>query len=105
MLQASTKKPIKKVSDKKRSQLKDEKAVHAQVIERSQGLCERCGCAPDFRGLSVHHKVFRSQGGKSTIENQVALCGACHSLSHHITETRSTTRPYSKEMQLHRKLK
>ena len=97
--------PIKKVSDKKRSQLKDEKAVHAKVIERSQGLCERCGCAPDFRGLSVHHKVFRSHGGKSTLENQVALCGRCHSKEHGIIESHSTIRPYSKEQQLHKKPK
>ena len=30
----------------------------------------------------VHHCVFRSQGGKDTSENLIALCRACHELAH-----------------------
>ena len=97
---------IKKVSDKKRTQLKEESKLTAQLMIRCKGLCERCGQAPDWRGLHKHEKVFRSKGGSPTDpDNCVMLCGRCHSAEHGIIEIRSTVRPYSKEMSLHKKSK
>lgn len=36
--------------------------------------CEVC----QKEANSVHHVIFRSQGGKDTIDNLIALCGNCH---------------------------
>ena len=57
-----------------------------RLMERCQGVCEGCGRPPDFRGLAPHHKVFRSHGGKDTLENLEVLCGRCHSSRHGIKE-------------------
>ena len=56
------------------------KAVHA----RAQGKCEGCG---KFAPLELHHRKYRSRGGKHTVENIVALHGwgnhtGCHGLAH-----------------------
>ena len=32
--------------------------------------------------LHRHHMVYRSQGGVTTTENVLTLCGACHSRVH-----------------------
>lgn len=74
--------PIKRISDKKRQQIKEEKLLRTQLLERCQGVCEECGRAPDWRGLSMHHIVFRSHGGESTPENCIMLCGNCHDKRH-----------------------
>lgn len=58
--------------------------VRAAVNERAGGRCEGCGkIAP----LELHHRKFRSRGGKHTVDNLVALCGwgnhtGCHGLAH-----------------------
>ncbi|MCW4458163.1 HNH endonuclease [Microbacterium sp. MPKO10] len=60
------------------------KRVRAIVLERSEGQCERCFSAGP---LELHHRKFRSRGGKHTVENLVALCGwgnhtGCHGKAH-----------------------
>ena len=43
-----------------------------------------CRCCKKKDGkLEAHHIVFRSDGGKNTIENLVALCEKCHDDVHH----------------------
>lgn len=42
-------------------------------------VCPECGMAPDWRGMSVHHKVKRSQGGDESDGNLTWLCARCHS--------------------------
>jgi 5-methylcytosine-specific restriction endonuclease McrA len=96
--------PLKHVSTKKQKQVVEERKLKAKLLERCQGLCETCGKVADFRGLQVHHKTFRSHGGKSNLENCTIICAVCHSLYHNINE-QSTVKPYSKETQLHRKIK
>ena len=54
--------------------------------ERAGGVCESCGRVPDWRGLSGHHKVKRSQGGTDDEGNIEILCGRCHSARHGIKE-------------------
>jgi 5-methylcytosine-specific restriction endonuclease McrA len=56
----------------------DRFSTHKQVLQRSRGLCERCGRA----GESDHHRKNRSQGGRWSLDNIVRLCGdgtrGCH---------------------------
>lgn len=63
-----------------------EKATRRIVNVRSggdpeRGICERCG-RNGFWGVTVHHRLKRSQGGAWTPENCVVLCGhgtaGCH---------------------------
>ncbi len=77
---------INKISKKKRAELPAERLIRAKLIDRCKGLCEKCGKPPDFRGLSPHERVFRSHGGKMSLENSVMLCGVCHSKEHGIKE-------------------
>lgn len=59
--------------------------VVAAVLERAGGSCERCGTPlRGQRGFdwSIHHRKNRSQGGRNTPSNLMALCGhgasRCH---------------------------
>lgn len=59
--------------------------VVAEVLERANGICERCGAvAPFVRAsdgmpyLEVHHKVRLADGGEDTVENATAVCPNCH---------------------------
>lgn len=93
---------MKKISNKMVKQKKQEKELILKLLERCHGLCEDCGRLPDFRGLSKHEKVFRSHGGDPLAsDNCLMLCGVCHSKRHGINEIQF--RPYSKEMQCHKK--
>lgn len=51
---------------------------------RSFGRCEACGAA---RGTEVHHRQFRSRGGRDGFANVVLVCGrgnhtGCHGRAH-----------------------
>lgn len=59
--------------------------VVAEVLERANGVCERCGAAAPFIRVSdgtpyleVHHKVRLADGGEDTVENAIAVCPNCH---------------------------
>lgn len=54
--------------------------VRAIILERSGGLCERCG---QKRGTEAHHRRPRGAGGSrrddtNTASNSVWLCSECH---------------------------
>jgi len=51
------------------------------IYNLNDGICAECG---SNQNLQVHHKVFRSQGGRNTVENCVLLCQVCHSKAHGI---------------------
>lgn len=60
------------------------KRVRDAVHERAGGRCERCFSPGP---LELHHRKFRSRGGKHTVENITALCGlgnmqGCHGYAH-----------------------
>ncbi|MBI4468886.1 MAG: HNH endonuclease [Acidobacteria bacterium] len=64
--------------------------VVAEVLERANGLCERCHAAAPFNRasdgtpyLEVHHKVRLVDNGEDTVENAIALCPNCHRFAHH----------------------
>lgn len=56
------------------------------VMIRAEGLCEGCRMKPI---QNVHHRRFKSRGGKHNIANLLALCGygnhnngSCHGKAH-----------------------
>lgn len=64
--------------------------VVAEVLERADGHCEKCGKpAPFLRAkdkrpyLEVHHKITLASGGDDTVANAVAVCPNCHREAHH----------------------
>jgi len=69
---------IRKVSDKKAAEKRMEEEIRQRLLEECEGLCQNCGRWPDHYGLSLHHIIFKSRGGKSTIENCCLVCRACH---------------------------
>lgn len=65
----------------------NEKQCRNIVLARAENMCERCTNVS--RGITVHHRVKRSHGGRWTPSNCVALCGhgttpgGCHSWVEH----------------------
>jgi len=54
-------------------------AVRQQVIDRSRGMCERCG----LRAYTeVHHLRYPPWGTFDVVENLQALCHQCHCAIH-----------------------
>ena len=86
--------PLKRKTPLKRSRIKPiskKQAKKNRELNRvTQGIttevCQRCLLPSDFRGLSVHHKKKRSQGGSNQLSNLVVLCGKCHSKEHGVNE-------------------
>ena len=76
--------PLRKVSDKKRAQLADEKKLTEILYIKQKGLCADCGDSLGW-GAAKHEIIFRSHGGSPTDEdNCVLLCLTCHSARHGI---------------------
>jgi hypothetical protein len=49
-----------------------------RVLRRDGWKCRKCG----WRQVSVHHIIFRSDGGKDESWNLVCLCEVCHNAVH-----------------------
>ena len=66
------------------------KSLRKKLLERADGVCEECGCAPDWRGgLQIHHIKHKGMGGSKSLDvesNLTALCPRCHALVHGIVE-------------------
>jgi 5-methylcytosine-specific restriction endonuclease McrA len=78
---------IRAVSQKRQAQMKAEKELSKKMLEKCGGKCMKCGKLPDWRGLSKHEIIFRSQGGNPLDEsNCLILCGKCHNRVHGIFE-------------------
>jgi 5-methylcytosine-specific restriction endonuclease McrA len=56
--------------------------VRAEVLERSQGLCEIAHGPHIHRADHLHHVLMRSQGGKHTADNLLAVCSEAHRTIH-----------------------
>ena len=52
-----------------------------RALRARDGCCQMPGCGAT-RHLDGHHVVPRSEGGSSTLDNAVLLCGGCHRLLH-----------------------
>jgi hypothetical protein len=37
--------------------IKQLELLKKRLMEESKGLCQECGQLPDWRGLSMHHKI------------------------------------------------
>lgn len=70
--------PIRKISKKKAAEMRAEKPIRKKLFARADGCCENCGKPEDMFGLHPHEIVFRSAGGKLTMENSIILCNGCH---------------------------
>jgi len=62
----------------------ESRRAYARVAERSFGLCEGCGVR---QATEMHHRVFRSRGGRDEVVNLLHLCGTgnhtgCHGEAH-----------------------
>ncbi len=49
------------------------------VMERDKWRCTEC---KSRNNLQAHHIIFRSQGGKDSLENMKTLCHICHENKH-----------------------
>jgi len=79
---------LKPISKERRTQLAHERILIGQLLIRCGGKCEKCKRKPDWRGLSKHEIIKRSQGGNPLDPNNcLMLCGGCHNREHGIRET------------------
>lgn len=53
--------------------------LRRQVLARDGHRCVACA---SLRSLMLHHVVFRSAGGPTSLDNLVTLCARCHGLVH-----------------------
>ncbi|UCM99275.1 HNH endonuclease [Sulfurimonas sp. SWIR-19] len=82
-LKKSNKKPSS--VEVKSIQYKRNPDVVVEVLNRANGICEKCKIkAPFFRKkdntpyLEVHHIVTLANAGDDTVENAIAVCPNCH---------------------------
>lgn len=54
--------------------------VAAEILHRAAGWCEACGWPAGT--LIIHHRRLRSQGGKHTAANCIAIHPKCHERIH-----------------------
>ena len=57
----------------------DWKHLRDLVLARCQGYCEFCGLALTDN-FALHHRKFKSRGGKDEVNNLIALHHECHNL-------------------------
>lgn len=64
--------------------------VVAEVLDRANGICERCNKPAPFKKdsdnlpyLEVHHKIPLAENGDDTVENAIGLCPNCHRQAHY----------------------
>ena len=103
--------PLKRISAKKQKQIEEEYPIRVQLSERCGGVwvrtgkfwghsnggyCEICGKAgghTDFDRLYPHEKMFRSRGGKLSLENSVMAHNWCQAeFGHNIKIVKSEPR-------------
>jgi hypothetical protein len=54
--------------------------LRRRILAREAGGCGNPRCS--HRADHCHHVVFRSQGGRTDLANEVAVCATCHALIH-----------------------
>jgi 5-methylcytosine-specific restriction endonuclease McrA len=72
----------------RRRKLKAELLLECPTDDQGRKLCPGCKKLPDFRGLSMHHVRFLSQGGVTLRDNVLILCYSCHNEKHGIKEVK-----------------
>ena len=70
---------LRKFSKKMAQQKRREADLIQELLVLCEGLCECCGNAPDWRGLSKHEPISRARGGSAVDPlNALMCCGDCH---------------------------
>jgi hypothetical protein len=59
-----------------------DKRLRELVFQRSEGYCQWCGGSLSL-SWAIHHRKLKSQGGKDTADNLIALHHECHNLGTH----------------------
>ncbi|PKH44980.1 hypothetical protein KKB3_01422 [Dehalococcoides mccartyi] len=80
---------MRRLSDKMKRQIANERKLKSERTMICGGLCEECHGYPDWRGLSLSHTKAKGMGGTShvyTVDEVRLLCYKCHSKEHGITE-------------------
>ena len=77
---------IKKVSPKQQARTQRLKGIACELLEEQKGLCSDCKQPPDFRGFTLHHRIFRSQGGTDDRDNLELICMRCSDSKHGIVD-------------------
>lgn len=66
-------------AEKKKSEHKKTMTVRDKVKKRDRGKCRFPGCGRELS--SLHHIIYRSQGGQNDVQNLISLCENHHTLS------------------------
>lgn len=53
-------------------------SLSAQVKERDDWTCQKCGAQPEGQTVEAHHPVPLDVGGEDSLENLSTLCQRCH---------------------------
>lgn len=94
----------KRMKPKRRNVTRITKQVRDEVLERSQGECERCGRSRSY-AFELSHLIQASQGGSGNDPaNIVLLCGpsvntgTCHNFADYTAEGREWRMNKRKEL-------
>ncbi len=58
-------------------------SIRRQVLERANGICDKCARILTWGTLHMHERIARSAGGEQSLSNAWALCYDCHILGEH----------------------
>lgn len=82
--------PIKKISEKRKAQIKEERLLKGRLIILQNGKCAGCHQRPDFKDgrgeLHLSHKIPKGMGGTTheyTIDEVELICRRCHNEKRH----------------------
>jgi predicted restriction endonuclease len=67
-----------------------------KVKEKADWKCELCHTTEPIK-VTAHHKIPKSKGGKSTLNNGICLCEKCHRKQHAAPIKRATPQIYIDE--------
>lgn len=55
------------------------RSIREAVLARDEHKCQTCGHEGSRKNpLTLHHIIYRCQGGKSTMDNLITWCTNCH---------------------------
>jgi 5-methylcytosine-specific restriction endonuclease McrA len=52
------------------------------MFDQEKGRCAKCGEKLELSSTHYHHKKPWSEGGKTTVQNGIAVCAKCHAKLH-----------------------
>jgi hypothetical protein len=71
--------PLKRISDKMKKQLVQERKLKLEMLEECGNRCQVCNVSGNFVVLDKHEIVSRARGGSPLDKgNCIILCRICH---------------------------